>query len=384
MNRIGKWFPAHLHNMYILCCWAVANGCYLWQTGIVLDGESEKYIYQSEQLLATGSVTTPNFWLYTTQILLISASKIIGTGYYGVIVVQLLFNLLAVRAFYRLAGSWFHKNAALAATLLLIVNYPMQRFNTHLYTESLYYSFTILFSAFLLQISKLTFRNIVIIIAALAIISVTRPTGILFVPPVMLYLFFRFFQSLKLRTKLVITMAVGVLFLYCLNLMLGSGGEFNFMLPYLYEEIICGVPAIETPATIKTAENPNSVYGLLYYLTHNFSQFARLAWQRSIAFFGLMRSYYSGTHNTFLAILFYPVYVMGIAGLMYWVKRLPLQLLYIFGVVLITWASVMLTCDDWHNRFFMAIAPWLLLLALPFVSRLFQRVGDSPGSGNTN
>lgn len=384
MNRIDKWFPAHRHHLYILCCWAAANGCYLWQTGIVLDGESEKYIYQSQQLLATGSVTTPNFWLYATQILLISASTSMGAGYYGVIAVQLLFNLLAVRTFYRLTGNWFHKNAALAATLLLILNYPMQRFNTHLYTESLYYSFTILFSAFLLQISRLTFRNIVIIIAALAIISVTRPTGILFVPPALLYLFFRFFNMLKQRTKLVITTAAAVVFLFFLNLALGSGGEFDFMLPYQYEQIICGVPTVATPVTIHTAENPNSVYGLLYYLTHNFSQFARLAWERSLAFFGLIRSYYSGAHNALLVLMFYPVYVLVLAGMKHWVRRLPLQLLYIAGVVLITWASVMLTCDDWHNRFFMAIAPWLFLLSLPLVSRLFQHQGQSSAAEGTN
>jgi hypothetical protein len=153
---------------------------------------------------------------------------------------------------------------------------------------------------------------------------------------------------LKQRTKLVITTAAAVVFLFFLNLALGSGGEFDFMLPYRYEQIICGVPTVATPVTIHTAENPNSVYGLLYYLTHNFSQFARLAWERSLAFFGLIRSYYSGAHNALLVLMFYPVYVLVLAGMKHWVRRLPLQLLYIAGVVLITWASVMLTCDDWH------------------------------------
>ena len=109
--------------------------------------------------------------------------------------------------------------------------------------------------------------------------------------------------------KISITVAAAIGFLFFLNSALSSGGEFDFMLPFRDEMIICGVPTLTNPVDIKTSQDQNSVAGLAYYITHHFSSFIQLAWLRTRAFWGLSRSYYSNGHNLYLAFYFYPVYI---------------------------------------------------------------------------
>ena len=142
------------------------------------------------------------------------------------------------------------------------------------------------------------------------------------------------------------------------------------MLPARDERIICGVPTLPDFVKIDESTNGNSLYGLLYYITHNFSQFVRLAFYRSIAFFGVIRPYYSSVHKIYLLLLFLPLYLMMILSLKNWMKNNPALLLYCFTLIFFTWVTVILSCDDWHNRFFLTVSPYLVVLALPAASRL--------------
>src|SRR5438105_5049010 len=99
---------------------------------------------------------------------------------------------------------------------------------------------------------------------------------------------------------------------------LGSGGELDLMLPFREECIICGDNMVGEITDLNTADNHNSVYGMLYYVTHNFGQFTRLAIMKTFAFFGLSRGYYSKGHNFYLVTFFYTIYGLVILSLPYW------------------------------------------------------------------
>lgn len=358
---------------YIFLAWLGVNGFFLWHNGMVLEGEAPKYIREAENLLSTGSVSSDNFWLYSTLIFLIAAIKKLSLGYGVVIAIQLLINLAACLSLYKLAATLFSKPTALFCALFFVLMYPLQELNTFLQTESLFYSFTVIFSSWLLRMTRLTAINLIGVILSLGIISVTRPTGILFVPPAFLYIFFRFFRQLPSPVKLISAAAVTILFLLIINLAMGSGGELDFMLPFRTEQIICGVPRIQDTNQLDLYEKGNSLYGLFYYVFNNFSHFTGLAWQKTIAFFGLTRSYYSSLHNTILLVIFLPLYVLIPFGINHWRKNAPLHLLYLASCVLINWFAVMLTCDDWHNRFFFTVAPCILLLGLPVIEKIFAK-----------
>ena len=222
----------------------------------------------------------------------------------------------------------------------------------------------------ILFISLLASLAAISVLIFLLVISFTRPTGVLLVPCAFLYLFFKFFRPLSALVKSFITIAVSIGFLFFLNSALGTGGGLDFMLPFRDERIICGVPTLPGFIDIKTTENPNSVFGLFYYITHNTGQFLRLALLRSKAFFGITRSYYSMPHNFYLCIYFYPLYALVALSWKSGVKQNKFLLLYCTSVIVINWLTVILTCDDWHNRFFLSISPYIYILATPAVQKL--------------
>jgi hypothetical protein len=342
--------------------------------GIETGFEARKYIEQAQVLLNTGKVSTPNFWLYSTEIFLIAAAIKLKTGFVSVVIVQLLFNALATFSLYKFCRAISNGTTALVVVLLFIFNFPLQTFNSYLQTESLFYSFTVLFSCYLLQLKHLTFKNALVILLFLLLISFTRPIGLLFIPPTFLYLFFRFFKGLFVWLKICITGIVTICFLVVLNSALGSGGELDFMLPFRDERIICGVPTLPHFVNIKTSDNPNSVFGLLYYIIHNPEQFLHMAWDRSKAFFGLFRSYYSFGHNLYLGIYFFPLYILGFFSLKKWLQKNSWLLLYCIAVITVNWITVILTCDDWHNRFFLSVAPYIYILAIPRLQKLTNKL----------
>jgi len=80
-------------------------------------------------------------------------------------------------------------------------------------------------------------------------------------------------------------------------------------------------------------------------------------------------------HNLIFLIYFYPVVLMAIFSLRYWRHRHPSKLAYLLTLILITWCTVVMTCDDWNIRIFLSITPYLILLAAGFIH---TRTSPSP------
>jgi len=353
--------------------WLLVNSFILLYRGIYLEGESAKYIDQAHLLLQTGRVESPNFWLYIIPISLIAVCIRTGLNFAWVVLIQLLVNLFATGFFYRTAARLFaNERLAFVGTLLLLLNYFYQEFNSFLYTESLFYSLTLILSCYLMHIEQLTIKRSLGAVLLLILVSFTRPSGLLFLPPVFLYLFLVFFKDIATAKKIALLAGIGVAFLFLLNLALGSGGQLDFMLPFRDERIICGVPTLPAFLPIRTTANGNSVYGLLYYILHNPVQFIRMASLRTVAFFGLYRSYYSAAHNAWLIGYFYCIHMAALIAIPWWIRHRRGAFWYFLSAIGLTWLTVMLTCDDWHNRFYLTVSPFLILLALPVLQRSFK------------
>jgi hypothetical protein len=357
----------------IIIAWMVIHVILLYHFGIRTDGEAVKYIREANNLLTQNKLSSPNFWMYITQILLILVSVKLRVGYEFVIGVQLFFSLLATLSFYRLTTHLFNNKIGFFATMWLLAILPIHQFNTFLQTDSLFYSFTIIYSSYLLRVASLSLKTTAILLLGLIIISITRPTGLFFFAATFLYLYFTFLPRIKLTYTLAIPVLIAIIFIYFLNTAIGSGGELDFMAPARDESIICGIPTLPDFRRIRESGNGNSLYGLLYYIAHNFPQFLRLAFYRSIAFFGLLRPYYSTIHKIYLLVLFLPVYLMVIISIRYWIKQNPFIIVYILTLIFLTWVTVILSCDDWHNRFFLTISPYLIIMALPGINKWMFR-----------
>jgi hypothetical protein len=375
LSRTGSnsFFFRHFHAIFLFLCWTIVQAVLYYNYGIATDLEAAKYIHEAHNILETGTVTTPNFWLYSTQIFLISAAIKLNTGLFSVYLVQLFFNALATWTLYKFIRRTSNKTTGFLLALVFIFNIPLQTFNSFLQTESLFYSLTILFSCYLLSLQQFTVKNAVLVLLFLFLISFTRPTGVLFIACSSLYLFFRFARALSTLAKIAITIATCIGFFFALNAALGIGGDLDFMLPFRDERIICGVPTLPYFRDIKMSENPNSIYGLFYYITHNTDQFIRLAWLRTKAFFGLSRSYYSNGHNLYLYVYFFPFYLLVLLSIKKWIRQNKYLLLFCFSIIAINWCTVIMSCDDWHNRFFLSVVPYIYILAAPAVQTIADK-----------
>ena len=368
----------YYQGILLLVLWAITQYFLVWQNGIVTILEADKYISQAEYFLKTGNFSSTNYWLYSTQIFLIAAVIKLHLGFTVIVVVQLLLNLFATWMFYKLCV-FILKNTILAflATFVFVINVPYQVYNSFLFTESVFYSLTIIYSSYLLRLNKLTISNMVILTLILALLSITRPTGILFFGATAFYIFFRFFNHLSFLKKLVIICSTLLVFFVVLNTMLQAGGSLDFMLPFKKENIICGVPTIDS-AEIKTLEKGNSIQGILYYIFNNEKQFFRLSKLKTISFFGLVRNYYSSLHNVFLVLFFYPFYLLSLAGAWKMFRQKESTLLYLLAIILLYWLTTLLTCDDWHNRFILTVFPFIFLIGFSAFKPLNPLKGTWP------
>lgn len=358
--RIRRFFIPY--SLVIL--WIIIQALLYINNGIVTKLEAIKYISQANVFLETGSFTTGNYWLYSTLILLIAFCIHLKLSFAFIVAIQLILNFVSLLMFYNLSFH-FLRNRKLAwfSGLFFICNVFYQWYNSYLFTESLFFSLTVIYSSYLLTLKRLQLKNIVVLILFLALLSVTRPTGILFLIPTILYIYLRFMHPLGRLVKITF---VGIwlgLFIFLLNAFMQSGGSLNFMKPYLQENIICGVNTV-SEAPIILPENGNSLPGLFRYIYYNNPQFLKLGALKSGAFWGLLRSYYSNFHNAALVLMFYPFYILGIAGIIKKWKAGDVRIVYILTIIIFFWLTTVLTCDDWHNRFFLTITPFLFLLGI--------------------
>jgi hypothetical protein len=364
MKKLYKLINLNYPFFILGLAWITVQVAQYWQYGIVTGLEAIKYINEANHFLRFGNVSTNNFWLYSTQILLIAGAIKLQIGFVVIVVLQYLLNFFATWMFYQLAIYFLrNRKLALLVTFIFIINVTYQVYNSYLFTESIFYSLTVIFSSYLLRIKKLTLKNGALLLILVILLGVTRPTGILFFAAGAVYLFFRFMQPINIWYKIVILCTAAFIFLFILNTMLHTGGELDFMLPFKKENIICGVNT-NLNTQIDTLEKGNSLKGLAYYVIHNMDQFLRLAKLKTVAFFGFTRDYYSKNHNTYLMIFFYPFYLLSIVGIVKMYIRKEKALIYLLIIISLYWVTTLLTCDDWHNRFILTVSPFIFLIAI--------------------
>src|SRR6476620_11545913 len=80
--------------------WLLVQGCLFAHYGIQPILESFKYIGAANQLIHTGHLPELRYYFYLTTTLLIAFCLKTGFGYSGVVVIQLVLNLLATYRFF--------------------------------------------------------------------------------------------------------------------------------------------------------------------------------------------------------------------------------------------------------------------------------------------
>ncbi len=366
--------PLYDHFYWILIgSWFIVQGILLWKFGIVTTGEAPKYLNEALYFRKHLSFSEPKYIFYSPLIFLHLVANILHVGKYGVLAVQLLINLFATIRFADLARKLFGKTpSAVFCGLALVFFIPLQIWNTHLYTESLFISFTILFTVSLIHCIDHGRFSIGCYTLGLLVLF-TRPTGMLVIPAVMILLTIEWILA-SYWWRVLGMWVLGLLgFGIVLELAMKGEGEFDFMKPFIEGHIICGVPT-GMADRINLPADGNSLSGLWYFASHNSALLLDLAEKKLIAFWGMTRTYYSTAHNYALMILCYPLYSLALFGLLKGKFEVIGIKSYIFILCCFFCLSVLFSCDDWLNRFIMPLFPFLLLLAFAGLRELFPRM----------
>lgn len=358
----GKKAIVSRASLLLFFLWLVLQAVLFFQFGIVTKGEAVKYIAEAEYWMQYHNFSQPKYLFYSVYIAIRLFFEEAGLGATGVYIFQLILNLVSLFYFYKLSFRYFNnERPAQIASFLLIVCLPWQLWTTHLYTESVFIDLVIIFTYFLFKPNK-TLGGYLLTGIFLLLLIFTRPTGMLFIPLVLIWYVIKWIREKKwiiLSSASLVSLGA---FALILNYAMKGEGEFEFLKPFIEEHIICGVPQ-DFNKTLDLPADGNSIQGLFYYVSHNPLHFLKLSFQKLGAFFGITRSYYSPMHNLAIRIFFYPLYAFALIGLFSRRKEnTEMAIFLLFGSGLFA-LSVTLTCDDWLNRFIMPVLPYIILLA---------------------
>lgn len=372
MTKIELMKPSRKLQLLLVALFCIVQAGLLLAFGIYTGEEAVKYTYEAGYFIEHGSFSQPKYIFYSGYIFLRILSDTVGAEATGMYIIQLLINALATICFYKLVLRISGKHGgAFAGTLLLILCIPYQKWTAYLFTESIFFSLVIIYCYVLLASFKNRFTKPVLAVLLFLLLIISRPTGMLIIPATFAFISYHLFMNRQKLWAFAIWLPGIAGLLLLVDAAMKGKGEFDFITPFIEEHIVCGVP--ERTATAN-AGNGDSLRVLLLYISQHFTDFIQLGFRRLISFFGLIRPYYSAMHNLLLIAGFYPIYIFSTFGIRYMYRSV--RPFFIFSVVLVaTFAfSVMLTCDDWHNRFIMPVMPVIFIYAAVGANQLYAAV----------
>ena len=349
--------------LFLVLLWAMVQAFLFINFGIVQKGEAIKYLSEANYFSQHLHFSEPKYLFYSILIFLHIICIKTGAGIYGVYIVQLLLNCFSMVCFYRLAKRLSnHETTAIVASFLLIICFPWQAWTTHLYTESLFLSLVIILGYQLAVLDMKSRRSFGLFVLTFLLLLFSRPTGMLFIPVLLIYFLYKYRRDNKKLLSVTLALASIAGFILLLNYAMKGEGEFDFLKPFTEEHIICGVPAADSRKPLTVAADGNNIQGILDYGFHHPLHFLQLAIRKIHAFFGLKRAYYSTTHNLYLALFFYPLYIFSFGGAIDLRRKNKEFNVLIIATILLFACSVAFSCDDWLNRFIMPVIPYIILL----------------------
>lgn len=365
----------HRNTWLLTAVWLLVQLGMLGAKGITTDMEGQVYINVAHYWLEHGSFEAAKSLFYSVPICLLALCIKTGMGYIGFVIMQLLVNGLATISLYRLVRHLSGQTqTAVIATLLFIVFIPLQIWNTYLYTESLFISLGIIYSSWLLR-SNMRWALLPLVLLGLVALTLTRPSGILFVVPTFIYLLQKLITGQYAIAKRwgIVALATALTVFFVNYLYRTGGGDLDVMKPYIEGHIICFMPSPQPHTPLQLTHTGQPIGDLWYYILHNPAHFLKLFALRLWAFVNLARPYYSTLHNLALYLTMLPIYLFAIIGFAQRIK--VVGRLYLIALLLVYAVAIALQCDDYHSRFIMVLFPYILFFAAEGIVKLMSKLG---------
>ena len=373
-------------RLIIILLWVLSAAAYVYSFGFTTTLEAEKYINEANNFIDHGSFSAPRFWFYSITIFINVIAFKLHTGLIGSFILQGIFNLSAYLLFFKAMKKIFSNElTALILVCYLLLFWPYQSWIAYLYSESAFFSAILILIATLILYPPTSVKNMFMISAALFIVVLARPLGVLLIVATCIYLF------VKANKKWRIILAFASIVLLCgayaaVNIIMSSVSDWDITKPFRYEFIICELYTNGPHAKLDLNPSGNPMQQLVYYLTHNFSHFTKFTLLKLKYFFLMTRSYYSSMHNLFLLINIIPLYLFAIIGIFKKSGKMGAAVFaFIISTIVLYTLTIVFQCDDYHNRFVLSIFPLFAILAAKGLenlnSLLFKNGVNASGVG---
>ncbi len=299
----------------LITLWCLVQLGLLLGFGVNIKGEAEKFIHAAENLRINFNYSN-KFLFYNAYVTIVAVCKEPSL----VVTLQMLLTAIAC-VHLRKVAVFFGAKTGYLTVLLYVTCYPIQIWNSALYTESIFISLLIILC------STIVHKKSYVWVGMLTLVLLfSRPTFILFMPA-FVWLFFKLnsiSQKYVLPFLLIIPLA-----LY--NRMAHFPEFFSF---FISDQIICEL----------VVEQQYTWWELII--------------QKITLYFGMIRPHYTFSHNAYLFLytLAYIPYILVIIKKKYSYKTFFILLL------LVHLLFVSVTCVNWNNRFVATFLPFVFIL----------------------
>lgn len=359
----------------VVAMWVIAELLLFDKFGFYFQMEAEKYISEANFIIQNHHLSQGRFLFYLSTILVIALSISMKTGLYGALFIIMSINLAGYLYFFKALKKAFNSRLpAFLVILVLLSFWPYQTWSLFLYTECLFYSAVMFLFSRLLLFDKMDLKFLASTFFILALVIISRPLGILFIFPVLFFLFFHLSRRQKVFFYGLVVLAF-LLLGWVVQIVFTTTPDWNMQRAFLEENVICDMPVVISNSQLEVSDHPNQLYRLFFYITHNFSHFSGLALIRLKYFFLNTRPYYSAMHNAFLLTSLLFIYIGILIGIRSIRKVFSTSMLvFIFSAIFFFALAIAFQCDDYHNRFFLTLMPLLVVLFVAACTRPINKL----------
>ena len=331
------------------------------------DLEAGKYFNAAMVLVNDGALPNLRYVFYGFITLFFALHIKFGIAFYVFIAFQVLLSFFAFLVFIHTIKKCYGVLPAFFCALLMSASHDWNSWNYYMFSDSTFFSFTLIWLASLLRYSKPNFKQILLQILFLSLCILSRPIGLGYL---VLYGVFLIQSPIftKKSTKLAIFAFSSILFLWFSYLVVERIEDHSLYISTTEGWIICGVPS-DLAAQINVPEHYSPARAWIYLILQEPITFVKLFFLRLFSFFSPYSSYYSLSHNFLNTLVALGIYLgLFVRWRKKGLKRTNLDVAlesFLFLYVFI----IALQCDNWEGRFFAASIPLWLLIG---VARIFK------------
>lgn len=365
-------YSIRFHLPILILTWLVVHSVLLWHYGIRTSlFDARVYVEEAAYLLEYGTLEDTYRIFYAVPIALLAVFRLLfAENIIPFLLFQCILSGMAAAALYQAAVNVFdNTRAGFFSAFIFLIWWDNIQWNTTTMTESLFQTFTC-FVVYFLTLLKEGKRNYRMLILLQVVLILTRPTGIVIVISVLVSLTV---DHLSVKRKPVIQTALIAGVLLVAGLVAGSLLHWDFTEEYRKGNIITYADQVEgtslsydimrmdTSALGPVESSGSPIVNMISFIITNPVYIVKSGVLKIWFLISATRPYYSTLHNIYSIgwmTLIYALYFFG------W-KATTNQSIRLFSLtaIILNCLLVGVSSVDWDNRFYIPMAPGIILLA---------------------